>query len=341
MLRAMLQTTVRILLVMQAATCLFAAAATHSAAQGFRVTAVSLAADPPKDGAPCPVTIKFPGTITAKGRGVVKYTFLRNDGATGPVFTLEFTTSGTRTVNTTWTLSPPYYEGWVALKVLSPNEMLSDKAVFTLKCPRLSTNDSRSAPRAGEPMPMVPPVNPTPTPTPPVEARSGKTMPTVPPINPDLVVALTMPAAKPSATTVYAGAEIGSTLKVAAKNLPVPSGQRARRIIAAGARPNAKGGYMIDLVLSTDKKVPEGFATFSPNFAEDVLLRGGRISRTPDLRAGATKALVAAAGIPVDTPPGKYFLCARIDPANNVAETNEVNNVACVTLWVKSQAQRQ
>ena len=342
MLRAMLQTTARILVAVLAVTCLLTATARSSAAQSFRVTAVSLEADPPKEGAPCPVTIKFPGTIKAKGRGVVKYTFLRSDGATGRVHTLEFTAPGTRPVDTTWTLSPPYYEGWVVLKVLSPNEMLSDKASFTLKCPAQSTTDSLAPEtRTGEIMPMVPPVNPeptpkptpNPTPTPPAPTPGGKTMPMVPPVNPDLMVAI-----KPATTTATAGTDIGSSLKVTAMNLPEPRGRRALRAAAPGTMQDFKGGYMIDLVLSTDMHVPEGLATFSPNFVEDVLLQGGRISNTPDLAAGASKALPAGAVIPADTPSGKYFLCARIDPGGTIAETDETNNVACVALWIKDKA---
>jgi hypothetical protein len=55
------------------------------------------------------VTIQFSGSITVKGKGTVKYTFVRSDGATGPVYTLDFDGDGTKAVDTTWTLSPPTF----------------------------------------------------------------------------------------------------------------------------------------------------------------------------------------------------------------------------------------
>lgn len=103
-------------------------------------------------------------------------------------------------------------------------------------------------------------------------------------------------------------------------------------------------GYAIDIVLSTDTVVPEGFAGI-PNgsFHEDRLLVGGRISRTPQIPAGQTITLSSDPPIssdiggvipPLGTPPGSYFLCARIDPGDRVAETDENNNVDCIPLEV-------
>jgi hypothetical protein len=91
-------------------------------------------------------------------------------------------------------------------------------------------------------------------------------------------------------------------------------------------------GFMIDVILSTDAIAPVGAATFSPNFAEDVMVRGGRISRTSDLAMGAVRSYTVHAGIPADTPSGQYFLCARIDPWNKVTEMHEDNNTACTQI---------
>jgi len=86
----------------------------------------------------CPGVIKFNGKIQASGAGRVKYTWLRNDGATGPVEYVDFTEAGVKLVSTTWTLGDastlPHYDGWEQIKILSPNEMLSNKAGFTLTC---------------------------------------------------------------------------------------------------------------------------------------------------------------------------------------------------------------
>ena len=94
-------------------------------------------------------------------------------------------------------------------------------------------------------------------------------------------------------------------------------------------------GYMVDVVLSTDEVVPEGFATFSPTFTEDVLIAGGRMSRTGDLEGGRSQVYTLEGDtIPADTPPGLYFLCARIDPGARVREGNEHNNVSCTPIRV-------
>jgi hypothetical protein len=102
---------------------------------------------------------------------------------------------------------------------------------------------------------------------------------------------------------------------------------------------------MIDLVLSRDITMPEGWAQLpSPpgeTFEEDGLLHGGRVSRTPDVPAKSSVELSAdppinscAGGIiPSQTPPGLYFICARIDPGNEVEESNEDNNVS----WLEVQ----
>jgi hypothetical protein len=119
-----------------------------------------------------------------------------------------------------------------------------------------------------------------------------------------------------------AGEDIGPMLKIIAGN----NGGAT----AVGTSSAVEKGYMIDLVLSTDNNVPEGFAIFSPSFAEDVLLRGGRVSNTQDLARSAKRGYPVGAGIPADTPKGTYLICARIDPGSRIAESDETNNVSCV-----------
>jgi len=139
---------------------------------------------------------------------------------------------------------------------------------------------------------------------------------------PDLVVRISGPAA------ANAGDDIGPALKVEALNIgTVPAPGTMGTL-------NPANGYMIDVVLSTDASVPAGFATYSPSFSEDVLLKGGRISNTADLAPGATKPYPTGGGIPADTPTGAYFVCARIDSGNKVAEANEGNNVACTQIKI-------
>lgn len=98
---------------------------------------------------------------------------------------------------------------------------------------------------------------------------------------------------------------------------------------------SGNGGYMVDLSLSSDRNIPEGFASFSPNFSEDVLLRGGRISNTPDLEPGESITFTEDnLELPDDVPAGDYFLTARVDPGENVAESDETDNTDLVDLEV-------
>ncbi|MFT3727506.1 MAG: CARDB domain-containing protein [Terricaulis sp.] len=94
-------------------------------------------------------------------------------------------------------------------------------------------------------------------------------------------------------------------------------------------------GYMVDLFLSTDRTGPSTWAVYAPAWHEDVLLLGGRISRTTTLAAHATirysvaNPSAASFKLPAGTTPGSYFLCAGMDMGNRVTESNERNNVAC------------
>jgi hypothetical protein len=132
---------------------------------------------------------------------------------------------------------------------------------------------------------------------------------------PDLIVRLATP------NVAQAGVDIGPLVKVYARN---DGGALAEGTVSAGVN-----GYMIDVMLSKDAFVPPGFAVFSPNFVEDALLQGGRISITHDLLPLQLKLYATGAKIPADTPPGNYFLCGRIDPGNKIDESNEGNNFTC------------
>jgi hypothetical protein len=104
----------------------------------FQVEGVGVEASPTEYNGVCPGTIKFNSKIQANGAGRVKYTWLRNDGATAPVEYVDFTEAGIKYVSTTWTLGDaivlPSYSGWQQIKILSPNEMISNQATFKLTC---------------------------------------------------------------------------------------------------------------------------------------------------------------------------------------------------------------
>ncbi len=120
-------------------TALVSSSATNIFAQpGFRVEGAGVEASPVIYNGACPGTIKFSAKIQANGAGRVKYTWLRNDGATAPVEYIDFTEAGVRYVSTTWTLGDasvlPAYNGWQQIRILAPNEYFSNKAEFKLTC---------------------------------------------------------------------------------------------------------------------------------------------------------------------------------------------------------------
>jgi len=102
--------------------------------QQFQVTNVSLTATPQSDHK-CPTTVQFSGQITANGKGRVTYTFIRSDGLTAPAQTLEFEEAGTKSVGVTRAVSSAQSSsGWQAIKILSPNSLLSERAPFSVDC---------------------------------------------------------------------------------------------------------------------------------------------------------------------------------------------------------------
>ncbi len=85
----------------------------------------------------CPAKISFKGRIKLTRPGGVRYRFIRSDGARGPIKTLSFKRAGSKTVGTTWTLGGPKltaYRGWVQLKTIRPQVVLSKRANFEMKC---------------------------------------------------------------------------------------------------------------------------------------------------------------------------------------------------------------
>ncbi len=140
---------------------------------------------------------------------------------------------------------------------------------------------------------------------------------------PDLIVELSVPS------KAKAGLDIGRAIELVAKNIG--------KATAPGSLGSANPyySYGIDFVLSTDEVVPKKFARYSLNFFEDVLLQGGRRSRTFDLAPGETKKYLNGAGIPADVRAGNYFICAQIDPGRKVEESNEENNVSCAKIEIE------
>ncbi len=104
---------------------------------------------------------------------------------------------------------------------------------------------------------------------------------------------------------------------------------------AAGTDSAGTSGWMVDIVLSSDTTVPSGFVPYNASYREDVLLAGGRMSNTPNIAGGDRYRFGAPSydngpySFPADTPPGDYYLCLSVDPANVIAESREDNNIVC------------
>jgi hypothetical protein len=110
-----------------------------SAAPAAPVIGAKLEAVPKSYRGPCPVTIKFPGSIETKGPSEVKYVFDRNDHAID-TNDRHFTLAAApfhQPVETTWTLGGPgmHYAGWEQIRIVSPNAgFTSNRAKFEIWC---------------------------------------------------------------------------------------------------------------------------------------------------------------------------------------------------------------
>jgi hypothetical protein len=103
---------------------------------GQTVTA-SLKAVPESYSGTCPTVIKFSGSIRSSEATPVTYRFLRSDGASAQVQTIQFDAPGNRNVETTWQLGGPQlpqFSGWQQIDILSPTQAKSNQASFKISC---------------------------------------------------------------------------------------------------------------------------------------------------------------------------------------------------------------
>lgn len=91
---------------------------------------------------------------------------------------------------------------------------------------------------------------------------------------------------------------------------------------------NPAGEFTVELVFSSDLEIPVKSGMYSDTFMEDMLLQGGRL-KVESLNPGEIKTLKPEGPlkIPVDTPPGRFYLGVVVDTENKVEETAEDNNV--------------
>ena len=103
----------------------------------MKVTNVKLSATPEEFAGKCPVKIKFDGAITANGRGIVTYRFVRSDGVKGGEKKLTFRSAGTQRISNVWELGAAgrdYGRLWQMVEVISPNKINSEAGATRVKC---------------------------------------------------------------------------------------------------------------------------------------------------------------------------------------------------------------
>jgi hypothetical protein len=95
-------------------------------------------ADPITGTVDCPTDIRFFGRISvAGGSGRVTYRWIRDDGASAPVQTVNFTGPGSHDVTYTWSsrgTPGSKVGGWMALRIIEPQQQDSNRADFDLSC---------------------------------------------------------------------------------------------------------------------------------------------------------------------------------------------------------------
>jgi hypothetical protein len=84
----------------------------------------------------CPANFSDIGAITTNGPAEVKYKWVSSDGREWPERTLKFTRNGTKDVSINWRVGKPgeTVRVWLQLKVVSPNELVSNKSPFEAFC---------------------------------------------------------------------------------------------------------------------------------------------------------------------------------------------------------------
>lgn len=122
---------------MRTAYRLIALAALVAGAQAqppFRVGGVALDS-PPRLFGDCGTSTRvyFSGRINATGAGDVTYYWVRSDRATTPQQMLHLSHSGPLPVSFDWNIKGSATV-WVGFRVLSPNQVQSDKVSFRINC---------------------------------------------------------------------------------------------------------------------------------------------------------------------------------------------------------------
>ncbi|MEV4020512.1 hypothetical protein AB0J35_59540 [Nonomuraea angiospora] len=109
-----------------------AAPAVRTAAPAVRTAVAKVKASPAKQSGACPTTVGFSAVVAAKGRGTVRYRWVRGDGSKGAI--KSFRVNGTRKVVVTDRQTfDRSTSGWQAVEILG-RKGLSAKGRFSVAC---------------------------------------------------------------------------------------------------------------------------------------------------------------------------------------------------------------
>ncbi len=99
----------------------------------FAVSNVQASVTPQTFSGTCPKQFNFTANITANDAGTVAYVWERSDGGAVASQTVNFAGAGTKSVNTSWSLSSEG-EKWMRLRITAPDALVSNQATFELTC---------------------------------------------------------------------------------------------------------------------------------------------------------------------------------------------------------------
>jgi hypothetical protein len=101
----------------------------------FGVTSVSANSDSVSYSGSCSPkkTVNFSGSITVNAAGTVTYRWEKSDGSSTASQNLNFSGAGSQTVTDTWDLTAKN-SGWEKLHVLTPNDVTSNQANYSVTC---------------------------------------------------------------------------------------------------------------------------------------------------------------------------------------------------------------
>ena len=107
-----------------------------SASGGKATFTADATVTPPATTSACasPATFTVSGTVSATTAGTVPYQWVYSSGTAGPPQTLKFSGPGTQQVAGTPVQSRTAGSGWAAIKIVSPETVMSNQAAYTLDC---------------------------------------------------------------------------------------------------------------------------------------------------------------------------------------------------------------